>query len=63
MSRLDPAPAVNCSYGAPLGRASDHLSALIVTERVTPFRLQHVPLDSGGCDPDAYYSRGVAVYK
>jgi hypothetical protein len=54
MTKLNPTPAVNCQYGAPMGRSSDHLSGLIVEpqEKVT---LRRIRINSGGYDSGGAY--------
>jgi hypothetical protein len=37
--QTNPTPAVNCQYGAPMGRKSDHLSGLVIMDNDPPFTL------------------------
>ncbi len=58
----NPTPEVNSQYGAPMGRRSDHLSALIVEpqEKVT---LRRIRLNSGGYDSGgAYWGIGQPLF-
>jgi len=60
---LTATPAVSCRYGAPLGRASDNLSGLIVEPTDSAFTLQRVRLNSGGYDAGgAYWGLGPRLY-
>jgi hypothetical protein len=62
MTKLNPTPAVNCQYGAPMGRSSDHLSGLIVEpqEKVT---LRRIRINSGGYDSGgAYWGLGQPLF-
>jgi hypothetical protein len=55
---LDPTPAVNCQYGAPMGRASRN--ALDTSERLY---LRRVPLNGGGYDRGgAYWGHGLPLF-
>lgn len=54
---------VSSKYGAPMGRKSDDLAGLIVTETDSPFRLQRVRINSGGYDSGgAYWGLGAPLY-
>lgn len=60
---LNATPNVSCRYGAPLGRASDNLSALIVESTDPAFTLQHVKINGGGYDAGgAYWGLGQRLY-
>ncbi|WP_316206011.1 hypothetical protein [Bradyrhizobium sp. SZCCHNR3058] len=63
MTKHNPTPAVSSKYGAPMGRSSDHLSGLIITDKDSPFTLQRVRLNSGGYDSGgAYWGHGQPLY-
>lgn len=60
----NPTPAVNCKYGAPMGRRSDNLSGLIVEPYDPPFTLRRIRLTDGGCydSGGAYWGSGQPLY-
>lgn len=56
-------PNVNCRYGAPMGRASDNLSALVIMPTDGPMTLQCVKVNYGGYDAGgAYWGCGLPLY-
>jgi len=60
---INPIPDVSCKYGAPMGRRSNNLSGLIVTETDSPFTLRQIRLNSGGYDSGgAYWGRHQRLY-
>lgn len=60
---INPTPDVSCNYGAPMGRASDHLYALIVDKTDSPFTLRRMPINSGGYDRGgAYWGLGAPLW-
>lgn len=63
MTARNPTPNVDGRYGAPMGRASDNLSALVIEPRDPPMTLQRVRLNSGGYDRGgAYWGIGQPLY-
>jgi hypothetical protein len=63
MTTTNPTPAVNCQYGAPMGRRSDHLDGLIIEDTDSRFTLRRVRLDNGGYDSGgAYWGLGQPLY-
>jgi len=71
VTKFNPTPAVNCKYGAPMGRPSHNTFTdkngltyeLTATENAKPFRLIHCPIDSGGYDRGgAYWGLGAPLY-
>ena len=58
-STFDPAPRVNCSRGAPLGRGNIGNDFDVMQ----PLHLKRLPLDSGGYDRGgAYWGHGAPIY-
>ncbi|WP_234049863.1 MULTISPECIES: hypothetical protein [unclassified Xanthobacter] len=56
---FDPAPPVNCRYGAPMGRRSNAYLETCAGR----LRLVRVPLDAGGYDKGgAYWGLGEPLY-
>ena len=54
-------PEVNCTYGAPMGRASNAHPGLV--DEPMKFYLSRVPLNSGGYDSGgAYWGWGQPLY-
>lgn len=65
-TRVDLAPRVNCTFGAPMGRGSRRPHALIyagMQQIPVKFYLQDAGLNSGGYDRGgAYWGTGLRVY-
>lgn len=60
---LSPTPKVSLRYGAPLGRASDNLSALQILPTDSPMTLRRVAINSQGYDNGgAYWGIGQPLY-
>lgn len=58
----DPTPRVDCSHGAPMGRATSTDQRTFAADK-GPFRLVRCPLDSGGYDRGgAYWGLGAPLY-
>lgn len=63
MAKINPTPDVSSRYGAPMGRKSDHLEGLIVSETDTRFTLRRVPINNGGYDSGgAYWGLGEPLF-
>ena len=63
MTKINPTPEVNARYGAPMGRKSDHLEGLIITEADPRFTLRRVRINSGGYDSGgAYWGLGEPLF-
>ena len=59
MAKIDPAPPVNCRYGAPMGRPNMGADF----NWTLPLHLQRLNLDSGGYDHGgAYWGPGAPIY-
>lgn len=60
---INPTPDVSSKYGAPMGRRSDTLSGLIVSEADSRFTLRRIPINSGGYDSGgAYWGLGQPLF-
>lgn len=63
MAKINPTPDVNAKYGAPMGRASDHLEGLIILETDPRFTLRRIRLNNGGYDSGgAYWGLGEPLF-